>query len=87
MLCPGGCGHYLDEAHDDDNDRGYEVREELCHACAAREEWQRDHEGKDRPEPGTLTYVVKLPRARPAGRLGKIRTAVRASDQLPRRPR
>lgn len=69
MLCPGGCGQYADEAHDDDNEGGYEVVTVLCHACAAREEWHKDHSGDEKPGPGTQTAVVKRQRAsrRPAG--------------------
>lgn len=59
--CAGGCGHYIDEAHDGAHDGGYEVETVTCKACAAREQWQEAHSGKDnRPEPGTLTWVRKL---------------------------
>lgn len=72
MLCPGGCGQYADDAHDDNNEGGFEVQELTCHACAAREQWQADHGGDKRPEPGTLTYVKQLERA-PRRRRGASR--------------
>jgi len=58
--CSNGCGHYTDEAWDDDADGWYEADDStVCHACAARERWQRDHQdGTARPEPGQLLRVV-----------------------------
>lgn len=64
--CPG-CGQYMDEAHDPDNDGAFEVEEAVCYACAAQERWRRDHE-KNRPEAGTLTYLRKLVARRPRKR-------------------
>lgn len=48
-LCPGGCGHYLDETCDADG--WHEVDKVFCDACRARDE------DKDKPEPGELRYV------------------------------
>jgi hypothetical protein len=33
----------------------------VCHACAARDQWQRDNENSS-PEPGTLTWIKRLVR-------------------------
>lgn len=62
--CPGGCGHYADEAHSDDNDGAFEVdTSRYCHACAALEIYRRSQrEKKVEPEPGQLTVVRKLTR-------------------------
>lgn len=49
-LCPGGCGHYLDETTEVDG--WHEVHSVTCDACRARDE------SKDKPEPGELRYVV-----------------------------
>ncbi|PYG00159.1 hypothetical protein SAMN05216184_10498 [Georgenia satyanarayanai] len=70
--CAGGCGHYIDEAHDGAHSGGFEVQEVTCHACAVREQWQEAHSGKDsRPTPGTLTWVQKLTKRAPKkGRRG-----------------
>lgn len=55
MLCPGGCGQYVDEAHDDVNDGAFVIDDKLvCHACAAKDEWSRG----DRPEPGAIPRLV-----------------------------
>jgi hypothetical protein len=62
MLCPGGCGQYADEAHSGEWDGGFSVDERQCHACAAREQWEREHRGEDRPA-GTLLSVVKQQKA------------------------
>lgn len=64
--CPG-CGQYVDEAHDPDMDGGFTVEETVCHGCAAQERWRRDHE-KNRPEPGTLTWLKKLTKKKPRRR-------------------
>jgi len=51
-LCPGGCGHYLDETSDVD---GYhEVKSIHCDACRARDDSQ------DKPQPGELRYVERV---------------------------
>lgn len=49
-LCPGGCGHYMDETTDIDG--WHEVHKTVCDACAARD---RDD---SKPQPGELRYVV-----------------------------
>lgn len=50
-LCPGGCGHYLDETTDVDG--WHEVHKVVCDGCAARD---RDDA---KPEPGELRYVTR----------------------------
>ena len=50
-LCPGGCGHYLDETSDVDG--WHEVHSVYCDACRARDD------DKDKPEPGELRYVTR----------------------------
>jgi hypothetical protein len=72
MLCPGGCGQYVDEAHNPENAGGYEAHQQVCYACAAREELQRSQTGDSRAEPGSLTYVRKLQKA-PRRRRGPSR--------------
>lgn len=52
--CPGGCGHYLDETTQTDG--WFEAHDDLvCDACAARERLRGEQE---KPEPGSMTYVV-----------------------------
>ena len=49
------CGHYRDEAWDPDSDGWYEVDDSTtCHACAARDRWQKDNQEN---EPGQLVWV------------------------------
>lgn len=48
-LCPGGCGHYLDETSEMDG--WHEVQHTVCDACRARDESQ------DQPQPGELRWV------------------------------
>lgn len=50
-LCPGGCGHYLDETCDVDG--WHEVDSVYCDACRARDDNQ------DKPQPGELRYVKR----------------------------
>lgn len=50
-LCPGGCGHYLDETSEMDG--WHEVKRITCDACRARDE------DDIKPEPGELRYVAK----------------------------
>jgi len=69
--CPG-CGQYTDEAHDPENDGGYDVEEVVCYACAAQERWRRDKE-KSRPEPGTLTLLKRLVSKRRQRRASNVR--------------
>ena len=51
-LCPGGCGHYLDETTGPDADGWFESESVCCDACRARDD------NRDKPEPGELRYVV-----------------------------
>lgn len=48
-LCPGGCGHYLDETSEMDG--WHEVDSITCDACRARDEDQT------KPQPGELRFV------------------------------
>lgn len=52
-LCPGGCGHYLDETSEMDG--WHEAHTVTCDACAARDRHHDEH--KDVQVPGQLTYV------------------------------
>ena len=55
--CTGGCGHYVDEAWDDEADGWYEADDStVCAACAARERHINDQKGT--PEPGVMLRVV-----------------------------
>ena len=40
-LCPGGCGHFLDETIPDDG--MHEATPQYCDACAARDEYRHEH--------------------------------------------
>lgn len=51
-LCPGGCGHYLDDTSGADADGWFECESTYCDACRARDD------NKDQPQPGELRYVV-----------------------------
>lgn len=53
-LCPGGCGHYLDETSEEDG--WHEVHTVVCDACAARDRYRE--ETKDR-EPGEILYITR----------------------------
>ena len=55
-LCPGGCGHYLDETSEMDGHHG--VEHVTCDACAARDLDREDRKDEE-PIPGELTYVVR----------------------------
>lgn len=50
-LCPGGCGHYLDETSDVDG--WHESHSVYCDACRARDD------NKDQPQPGELRFVTR----------------------------
>lgn len=54
-LCPGGCGHYLDETCEEDG--FHEAETLICDACAARERLTGDPERKR--EPGELVFVTR----------------------------
>ena len=49
-LCPGGCGHYLDETSQLDG--WHEPHHVLCDACRARDE------DSTKLQPGEMTYVI-----------------------------
>jgi len=49
----GACGHYLDEAYDDQGD--WTPQTTVCAACAAEEQWRNTNE---HPAPGTKVYAV-----------------------------
>lgn len=49
-LCPGGCGHYLDETAEMDG--WHEVRKITCDACRARDA------DDTKPEHGEMRYVI-----------------------------
>ena len=55
-LCPGGCGHYLDETSEMDG--FHKVERVTCDACAARDDDREDHKDEE-SIPGELTYVVR----------------------------
>lgn len=55
-LCPGGCGHHLDETAGIDG--WHEARTIVCDACAARDRFVTDRE-KDSRVPGEMIYVVR----------------------------
>ena len=54
-ICPGGCGHYLDETSVIDG--WHEVKTIVCDACQARD-MDREERKDDPPVPGALAYVV-----------------------------
>lgn len=54
-LCPGGCGHYLDETLDSSGE--HSVKHEICGACEARD-LDRDERKSEPSVPGELTVVV-----------------------------
>lgn len=55
-LCPGGCGHYLDETLESSGE--HTVEHKLCGACEARD-LDREERKNEPPVPGELTIVVK----------------------------
>lgn len=55
------CGHPVDWAFNEDSEGYFEVREDVCQACRARELHRQSGEGRDR-EPGTVESVVNLMR-------------------------
>ena len=53
-LCPGGCGHYLDQTSEED---GYHVAHSLvCDACATRDRYTGEREQR---QPGEIVYVER----------------------------
>lgn len=54
-VCPGGCGHYLDETTEVDG--WHEAHTVVCDACAARERHLSDH--AENRQPGELVYVTR----------------------------
>lgn len=64
-LCPCGCGYPRDLAWDEMMDGWFEVRQEVCYAKAAREQWEAEHAERNRdgelidpPKKGALVYVA-----------------------------
>ena len=57
-ICPGGCGHYLDETSTEDG--WHEVHTIRCDACAARDDYADEHSKQEHKEPGELTYVTRV---------------------------
>lgn len=55
-LCPGGCGHYLDETSELDGH--HSVHTVVCDACGEMARDKEDREGDD-VVPGELSYVVR----------------------------
>ncbi len=53
-LCPGGCGHYLDETSEMDS--WHEERRIRCDACAAKAEAEK----QEPTQPGELSYAVRV---------------------------
>lgn len=53
-LCPGGCGHYLDETANQDG--WHEVHSLVCGACATRDQHDKEHTER---APGELRYVTE----------------------------
>lgn len=53
-LCPGGCGHYLDETSHQDG--WHEVKSVTCGACATRDQYAKDNTER---QPGEIRYVVE----------------------------
>lgn len=49
-LCPGGCGHYLDETSEMDG--WHEARTLTCDACRARDADETE------TKPGQMRYVI-----------------------------
>lgn len=54
-LCPGGCGHYLDQTAEEDG--WHDAHSVVCDACAARDRYLKE-KGENR-EPGELVYVKR----------------------------
>lgn len=50
-LCPGGCGHYLDQTSEEDG--WHEAHTVTCDACAARDRHRQESES----QPGEMVYV------------------------------
>jgi hypothetical protein len=58
LICQG-CGHPIDESHDEDIRAAWVAERRVCWGCAAKERTQRgDNSGDKRPGPGTK-YVVR----------------------------
>lgn len=55
-MCPGGCGHYLDETLESSGE--HSIKHEICGACEARD-LDRDERKSEPSVPGELTVVVK----------------------------
>ena len=58
-LCPGGCGHYLDETSEMDG--WHEAHTVVCDACAARDRYNEEAAKSDSRVPGSLTVVTYEP--------------------------
>lgn len=56
-VCPGGCGHYLDETSTEDG--WHEAHTLVCDACAARDKYNAELSKNDSRVPGTLVYVTR----------------------------
>jgi len=57
LLCPCGCGFYVEDAHDPNSEDWFVVDDStICYVRAAREAYDKE-DGKD-AEPGTLLAIV-----------------------------